>query len=75
MPTKDELLGIVKTSEAPTIDNAWFPNTPLYSAYWTSSPYAGYAYYAWDVNFVNGYAYGGGRGYGGYDDYLVRLVR
>jgi hypothetical protein len=38
LPTKDELLGIVKTTEAPTIDNAWFLNTSLYSGYWTSSP-------------------------------------
>ena len=79
LPTKDELLGIVKTSEAPTIDNAWFPNTPLYSAYWTSSPYAGYAYYAWGVNFYYGVAYVGYRdgGYGlNYGYYLlVRLVR
>jgi Protein of unknown function (DUF1566)/Domain of unknown function (DUF5011) len=76
LPTKDELLGIVKTTEAPTIDNVWFPNTPLYSAYWTSSPYAGYAYYAWGVYFYDGYADYDDRGDGdGYDYYLVRLVR
>ena len=76
LPTKDELLGIVKTTEAPTIDNAWFPNTPLYSAYWTSSPYPGYAYYAWFVYFGGGYAYVDYRDdYGGGIGYLVRLVR
>ena len=76
LPTKDELLGIVKTTEAPTIDNAWFPNTPQYSAYWTSSPYPGYAYFAWYVYFYDGVADVDGRGgvSGGYD-LLVRLVR
>ena len=74
LPTKDELLGIVKTSETPTIDNAWFPNTVNWF-YWTSSPGAGNSYYAWDVNFRLGdaglnvrYGYNGG-------GELVRLVR
>jgi hypothetical protein len=75
LPTKDELLGIVKTNPALMIDTDWFPNTPQYSAYWTSSPYAGDAYYAWNVFFGGGDAYIAYRG----DDYgnssLVRLVR
>ena len=80
LPTKDELLGIVKTTEAPTIDNLWFTNTPLYSAYWTSSPYPGYAYYAWFVDFDLGYANNVFRGYyvgavAYCDCLLVRLVR
>ncbi len=62
LPSKDELLGIVKTTEAPTIDNAWFPNTPLFSAYWTSSPYPGYAIWASVVGF-----------YAGYNDYDIRF--
>ena len=78
LPTKDELLGIVKTSESPTIDNAWFPNTLSNSSYWTSSPYLEGAHFAWYVGFNDGNAYGGYRdGYysGGSLYYLVRLVR
>ena len=76
LPTKDELLGIVKTSEYPTIDNSWFPNT-VDRYYWTSSPYAGYANLAWYVNFYDGDAYYDIRVnyYGYYDLNLVRLVR
>lgn len=36
LPTKDELTGIVKATESPTIDNAWFPNTPV-RYYWTNT--------------------------------------
>jgi Protein of unknown function (DUF1566) len=82
LPTKDELLGIVKTTESPVIDNAWFPNTPLYIAYWTSSPYVNNAdnnaaYYAWSVNFDDGSANVDGRNYWYAFEYsrLVRLVR
>jgi Protein of unknown function (DUF1566)/Domain of unknown function (DUF5011) len=75
LPTKDELLGIVKTTEYPTIDNAWFPNTVDW-VYWTSSPYAGYAYGAWGVDFDGGVAgYGYRANDGGYGYGLVRLVR
>jgi Protein of unknown function (DUF1566) len=79
LPTKDELLGIVKTTEAPTIDNAWFLNTSLYSGYWTSSPYPGYAGYAWYVNFDFDFDFDFGSAdvRGGYygNGLLVRLVR
>ena len=79
LPTKDELLGIVKTNAAaPMIDTDWFPNTPQYGLYWTSSPLAGVAHFAWYVNFYNGYAYGDGRDYyyyGNDSGNLVRLVR
>jgi hypothetical protein len=54
MPTKDELLGIVKSAEFPTIDNAWFPNTAD-RLYWTSSPYPAVAPYAYHVDFGAGY--------------------
>jgi Protein of unknown function (DUF1566)/Domain of unknown function (DUF5011) len=76
LPTKDELLGIVKINPvAPMIDTDWFPNTPQYSAYWTASPYAGHARLAWGVNFYYGNAgYDYRDGYGG-NYYLVRLVR
>ena len=75
LPTNDELLGIVKTGEYPRIDNAWFPNT-VDLHYWTSSPYVGYTYAAWTVNFGYGFAAGDYRDNGyGYVYHLVRLVR
>ena len=79
LPTKDELLGIVKTpasTETAYIDSTWFPNTPQSSAYWTSSPYAGRPYSAWMVYFADGganYAYRDI--FFGYNYLLVRLVR
>jgi Protein of unknown function (DUF1566) len=79
LPTKDELLGIVKTTEAPTIDIVWFPNTPLNSVYWTSTlyPITGGADFAWIVSFNDGHAYSDGLrgGQNGYLNFLVRLVR
>ncbi len=77
LPTKEELLGIVKTSEYPTIDNTWFPNTADL-VYWSGSPYAGYAHGAWLAVFDIGLADVGYRdfGFGGhYYGSLVRLVR
>ncbi len=75
LPTKDELLGIVKITEYPTIDNTWFPNTVDW-IYWTSSPYVGYAYRVWVVLFDQGLAYDGYRDYNdGNGGSLVRLVR
>ena len=77
LPTKDELLGIVKINgTVPTIDTDWFPNTPKKGYYWSASPYADYAYAAWYVYFGNGGAYGGVRdGRDGGAHPLVRLVR
>ena len=78
LPTKEELLGIVKINgTVPTIDTDWFPNTPRKGFYWSASPYAGYAYLAWVVDFYGGGAYYEGRGYyyGASGDLLVRLVR
>ena len=75
MPNKDELFGLVKTTESPTIDNSWFPNTPQYGVYWTSSPYAGYASLAWVVMFSYGFAYYGYRDGWASNDFPVRLVR
>jgi hypothetical protein len=50
LPTHTELLGLVKSTESPTIDNAWFPNTgSMY--YWTSTPDQNYSYFAWAVSF------------------------
>ncbi len=71
LPTKDELLGIVKKGVTnPSIDTTYFPNTQNYS-FWSSSPVAGYSNYAWFVGFSNGYS-------GSYDkngNGSVRLVR
>jgi hypothetical protein len=77
LPTKDELLGIVKTSGNPTIDNLWFPYTPANSLYWTSSPADGSAGSAWGVDFYVGSAYIDIRKniYSFGDYFLVRLVR
>jgi Protein of unknown function (DUF1566)/Repeat of unknown function (DUF5648) len=75
MPTKDELLGIVKPTELPTIDSIWFPNT-VNMVYWTSSAYVGYAFVSWYVHFDDGNTNADYRdGNHGYDAFLVRLVR
>jgi hypothetical protein len=57
-------------SSKPTIDQNTFPKTPD-SWFWTSSPYAGYSYGAWVVNFDDGNVYDGYRGSAN----PVRLVR
>lgn len=81
MPSKDELLGIVKASENPRIDNAWFPNTVAsgaapYSFYNTSSPYLNLTINVWGVDFAGGGALVLGRGNGfGLGKTLTRLVR
>ncbi len=54
----------------PTINTAIFPKTPE-TLYWTSSPYVGNSYYAWFVNFGDGYV----SSYGRDVNYHVRLVR
>lgn len=53
LPTKGELLSIVKSSESPSIDSSWFPNTPIFSNYWTSSPTSN-GVGAWEVEFAYG---------------------
>lgn len=75
LPTIDELMGLVKSTESPKIDNAAFPNTQGYF-YASSTPSTTAAYLAWVVNFNTGtssqnYRNNGGGGYGA----LVRLVR
>jgi PKD repeat protein len=72
LPTADELQGLVDYGVAypgPTIDATWFPNTQG-NAFWSSSPYVGYANVAWFVSFGSGYVDYDGRGAG-----YVRLVR
>ena len=76
LPTKNELLGIVKTTEVPTIDSAWFLNPPYYTSYWTSSPDTTFANNAWYVDFYDGSVSYGSRGNSlRISEYLVRLVR
>jgi hypothetical protein len=87
MPTKDELMTLVKCSDdkydtdgscinyksvsAPTINSTYFPNT-VSNFYWSSSPFADDSSYAWNVYFSNGNYYN----YVSKDDYdFVRLVR
>jgi hypothetical protein len=73
MPTSAEL-GVLSTASGgygSSTQTTWLPNTGG-SWFWSSSPYVGYAGYAWVVGFGNGYVYGGG--YRGSSDY-VRLVR
>ena len=75
LPTIDELMGLVKSTESPKIDNAAFPNTQGYF-YASSTPSTTASYLAWVVNFNTGtssqnYRNNGGGGYGA----LVRLVR
>jgi hypothetical protein len=72
MPTKDELLTLVKTGVgSPTIDTTWLPNPP--SHVWSGSPDAYDASKAWGVGFYNGGSYDS---YNRYSDRLgVWLVR
>ena len=76
LPTKDELLGIVKTTEDPKIDNVWFPNA-VAKFYWTSSTlsFPGYPFGAYSVYFYNGRFYYDVRDLSYGNGYLVRLVR
>lgn len=73
MPSVNELLSIVHNGRfQPAIDQAYFPHTPQYGAYWSSSPNASYSNYAWSVYFGNGYVdYGSHKNLNSH----VRLVR
>ncbi|MEN9983870.1 MAG: hypothetical protein RI918_1839, partial [Pseudomonadota bacterium] len=53
LPTRDELVGLVKAAETPKIDNAWFPNVPTSGFYWSSTPH-NLDQYAYTVNFDTG---------------------
>lgn len=77
LPTKDELLGIVKINPTtPMIDTDWFLNTHQYGRYWSATPYEGNAWNAWVVRFDNGNAVVDGRMFGLNDlNVVVRLVR
>jgi hypothetical protein len=72
MPTRKELQGIVSYDRFfPSIDTAYFPNTPAYSVVWSGSPGADGSDNAWVVNF----GYGGSGNDGRYGKHQVRLVR
>ena len=72
LPTRDELRSIVDYSRyGPAIDTAWFPDIGQYWGYWSSSPYAFSADFAWYVPFY----YGDGGYYPKAGAYHVRLVR
>lgn len=72
LPSVNELFSIVHNGRIePAIDQAYFPHTPQYGWYWSSSLYADGSNYAWGVGFNLGYV-----GYGGKSHYShVRLVR
>ena len=70
VPTVDELKTLIVENAKPAIDLEAFPETPC-GWFWSSSPLAGYASYAWSVDFSNGYVGGYGKDGAGY----VRLVR
>jgi hypothetical protein len=71
LPNKKELASLVEQRcYLPAINSRFFPNTPS-SWFWSSSPTAGDASYAWYVAFGSGYVSGYSRGYASY----VRLVR
>jgi hypothetical protein len=71
MPSVKELESIADLGRYnPAIDPTYFPNTPA-SDFWSASSDASYWYYAWDVHFGNGAAFGYVKNYAG----QVRLVR
>lgn len=53
LPTRDELVALVKSAETPQIDNAWFPNVATSGFYWSSTPHS-QDQYAYAVNFDTG---------------------
>ena len=70
LPTKEELQGIVESTQSPAIDTAWFPNTQT-RGYWAASPYVIDSNGAWSVNFNEGSVFSVSRN----GDLHVRLVR
>ncbi len=71
LPNVKELASLVdRRRREPAIDSTAFPETPSES-FWSSSPYAGNAGYAWGIDFLNGHVDGNGRD----NNDAVRLVR
>ncbi|HGS4722859.1 TPA: DUF1566 domain-containing protein [Vibrio cholerae] len=72
LPSVNELLSIVHNGRtSPAIEQSYFPYTPQYSLYWSSSPSAVGVNYASFVDFSSGYV---GDNYKN-PSYHVRLVR
>ena len=71
MPSLSELQGLVVTGSNPTIDTAYFPNTPSGAAYWTGSSDVSASNSAWIVQFRNGASFTNLKS----DGMFVRLVR
>ncbi|EKK9985906.1 DUF1566 domain-containing protein [Vibrio vulnificus] len=72
LPSVNELLSIVDNGRVePAIEQSYFPYTPQYVWYWSSSPNSGNSGHAWYVYFGYGNAYYGNEGSNG----CVRLVR
>ena len=75
LPTREELRSITDRSTInPAIDSSYFPNTSIFAAYWSSSPYifsGNGASGAWAIRFTTGYDSTGNK-----DNHIhVRLVR
>ncbi|MCX8520185.1 MAG: DUF1566 domain-containing protein, partial [Rhodoferax sp.] len=75
MPTEDELYGLRDESQptAPAINQQWFANTKIVSAYWSSTP-GTFSSLAWIVPFNLGAISTGNGTRTGYQ-YFIRLVR
>lgn len=57
LPSLNELQTLVdEDKETPAIDGDAFPNTPPKDYFWTSSPQAGHADFAWYVTFFHGHS-------------------
>lgn len=71
LPNVKELASLLdRTRINQAIDDAAFPNTPN-APFWSASPYAADAFYAWEVNFFDGAVY-----YSYLEDLAaIRLVR
>ena len=54
VPTIDELKSLVVKGRMPAIDSRYFPSARD-SYFWSSSPYAFYSSFAWNINFNNGH--------------------
>lgn len=79
LPNIMELQSIVysgASAPGPTIDTDYFPDTPIAapnSLFWSSTPYAGDANYAWSILFANGNSYSSF--INKFGTYSIRLVR
>jgi hypothetical protein len=54
VPTRKELFSLVDFTVSPTINKTYFPNTPMFANYLSSTPYVGAADNVWFVDFYRG---------------------